>query len=52
MRAVVSGLGPNGVAASLELLNRGFQVTVVEKRPGYGRKRDMTLARLRPEGAA
>lgn len=35
--AVVSGLGPNGVAAALELLNRGFQVTAVEKRTSYTR---------------
>lgn len=35
--AVVSGLGPNGVVAALELLNRGFVVTVVEKRPMYTR---------------
>ena len=36
-RAVVSGLGPNGVAAVLKLLQRGFQVTAVEKRPRYTR---------------
>jgi 2-polyprenyl-6-methoxyphenol hydroxylase-like FAD-dependent oxidoreductase len=36
-RAVVSGLGPNGVAAALELLYRGFQVTVAEKRTSYTR---------------
>lgn len=35
--AVVSGLGPNGVAAALELLGMGFEVTVVEKRPFYTR---------------
>lgn len=35
--AVVSGLGPNGVAAALELLAMGFEVTVVEKRPFYTR---------------
>lgn len=35
--AVVSGLGPNGVAAALELLNRGFEVTAVEKRSSYTR---------------
>ena len=36
-RAVVSGLGPNGVAATLELLNLGFEVTAVEKRMSYTR---------------
>lgn len=35
--AVVSGLGPNGVMAALELLRSGYHVTVVEKRPGYTR---------------
>lgn len=35
--AVVSGLGPNGVAAALELLNRGYRVTAVEKRANYTR---------------
>ena len=35
--AVVSGLGPNGVLAALELLRCGYQVTVVEKRPTYTR---------------
>lgn len=34
-QAVVSGLGPNGVLAALELLSRDFEVTVVEKRPDY-----------------
>jgi hypothetical protein len=33
--AVVSGLGPNGVLAALELLRAGYHVTVVEKRPAY-----------------
>ncbi len=36
-KAVVSGLGPNGVLAALELLNCGYQVTVIEKRPSYTR---------------
>ena len=36
-RAVVSGLGPNGVAAALELLKKGYRVTVVEKRSKYTR---------------
>ena len=35
--AVVSGLGPNGVLAALELLAAGYHVTVVEKRPAYTR---------------
>lgn len=33
--AVVSGLGPNGVLAALELMRSGYHVTVVEKRPAY-----------------
>ena len=28
--AVISGLGPNGVLAALELLQHGYQVTVTE----------------------
>lgn len=36
-RAVVSGLGPNGVTAALELLGRGYQVVVVEKRSQFTR---------------
>lgn len=35
--AVVSGLGPNGVLAALELMQAGYHVTVVEKRPAYTR---------------
>lgn len=35
--AVVSGLGPNGVLAALELMQAGYHVTVVEKRPAYVR---------------
>ncbi len=35
--AVISGLGPNGVLAALELLQHGYQVTVIEKRPSYTR---------------
>lgn len=35
--AVVSGLGPNGVLAALELMASGYHVTVVEKRPAYTR---------------
>lgn len=36
-RAVVSGLGPNGVMAALELLGRGYHVVVVEKRLQFTR---------------
>lgn len=35
--AVVSGLGPNGVGAALELLQQGWRVSLVEKRPHYTR---------------
>ena len=34
---MVSGLGPNGVAAALELFNRGYRVMVVEKRQRFTR---------------
>ncbi len=37
MIAVVSGLGPNGVLAALELYSQGYHVVAVEKRPEFTR---------------
>lgn len=57
LSAVARRTAPGGTASTYSaagsvrraLSDAGF---TVEKRPGHGRKRDMTLARLRPEGAA
>lgn len=44
-RAVVSGLGPNGMLATLRLVQAGYEVTAVEQRVSYGRSIHLCLRR-------
>lgn len=42
-RAVVSGLGPNGMLAALKLRKAGFAVTAADQRPAYTRSIHLNL---------
>jgi 2-polyprenyl-6-methoxyphenol hydroxylase-like FAD-dependent oxidoreductase len=43
--AVVSGMGPNGALAALELLRAGYEVNIVEQRPDPSRRIHLGLRR-------